>query len=562
MRVFAKILNATYKNVNTDIITIGDVPLKDTSVKGELLGYLGTNFEPVLTTDLGRATDLEERLGDDYYTSHLGQAIFAGLFFHSMKSTTTYIGATKEELCLAILKPHIKYPALVTDMLEEMKKHLFHLFEMGDRYYLLTHANPISMILSEKENLSQDTVKIEAFIESLMDKAIPKAHGVTIWPDDSKNIPDQSDITLIAMNPNYLVPKGLSSLPNAFASKIEDWIANRGTIPRENKNGLVIIFFDETEYLSLRDSVLELMAIENVIKQAKASSTLEKAQMDDLVLKKKNLESSIPKLILSSYTYVGRPTLSNIDGISKVTLTLYNIDNSKSIFIQRVKEEMKTRDWLLDKVGRKLIPSNLSDYISTQELWQRQFNVPGLELYSDKNVLLTAIQNIISTAKEGYENFGYGNLKKDQNLNDTLTPDEFTYFAKPGTQVPMKFLKVTDNSFFMSESFLNKIESNTKSTGPTTGGTGPTTGGTSLDTETKLKFQLDVPWDRINDLRKFVTLFNFLGQKDPNTKGIFTLEFKSESAFSKLVLKNLKKALDDLKVLWGENITIKFKESS
>ncbi len=578
LRVFAKILNAIYRNIKSDIITIGDVPLKDASVKGELLGYLGTNFEPVLTTDLGRATDLEESLGDDYLTFHLGQAIFTGFFFHSMKSTTTNIGATREELCLAILKPSIKYPALVIDMLEEMKNHLFHLFEMGDRYYLLTRANPVSMILAEKENLSQDTIKIEAFIEKLMDKAIPKAHGVIIWPDDSKNIPDQSSITLIAMNPDYLVPKGFSSLPNVFASKIEDWITNRGTIPRENKNGLVFIFFEETEYISLRDNVLELMAIENVIQQAKNSSILEKAQINDLMIKKKNLETSIPKLIISSYSYIGRPTLTNTDGISKVTLSLYTIDNSKSIFVQRVKEEMKTRDWLLGQIGRKIIPSNFSDYTTTQELWQRQFNVPGLELYNEKNVLLSAIRSVISTTKEGQDKYGYGNLKKDQNFNTNLEPDDFTFIAKPGTQVQMRDLKVSETSYLISESFLKTIESNVSPPEPPieeppideppieeTPIDGPPIDEPPIDeppglsdTETNIKLNLDVSWDRINDLRKFVTLCNFLGQKDPNTIGKFTLEFKSESAFSKLVLKNLKKALDDLKVLWGDDITIEF----
>ena len=133
-------------------------------------------------------------------------------------------------------------------------------------------------------------------------------------------------------------------------------------------------------------------------------------------------------------------------------------------------------------------------------------------------------------------------------------------------------MKVSETSYLISESFLKKIETNATPAEPPI--TEPPITEPPIteppiveppvitDTETKIKLQLRVPWDRINDLRKFVTLCNFLGQKDPNTKGIFTLEFKSESAFSKLVLKNLKKALDDLKVLWGDNITIKFNESS
>jgi len=239
---------------------------------------------------------------------------------------------------------------------------------------------------------------------------------------------------------------------------------------------------------------------------------------------------------------------------------------------------MKTRDWLLDQIGRKIMPSNFSDYITTHELWQRQFNVPGLELYDEKNVLLSAIQSIISTTKEGHEKFGFGNLKNDQNFTGNLKPDDFTFFAKPGTQVKMRDLKVSETSYLISESFLKIIENNASPTEPPISeppieeppvieppiDEPPTTEPPIeelpglVDKETNLKLNLDVSWDRINDLRKFVTLCNFLGQKDPNTRGKFTLEFKSESTFSKLVVKNLKKALEDLKVLWGDDITIEF----
>jgi hypothetical protein len=463
-----------------------------------------------------------------------------------------------------------------------MKNYLFHLFKTGENYAISTQVNHVVLVLAEKERISQNPGDIEDFIELYLDKAIPKAHKVICWPIDSKQIPDDARIIKIALSTQYILSKGMVDLPEKMSKELNEWLEKRGTVLREKKNGLIFIFLDQAEYNAVREQTVELMATQNVLKQDQINKNLEKHQKDILYNSKKKLELELPQSIVKAYSFLGRPNIINQESGAKIILTLYQIENTKTNFTQRVEHEMIKRDWLLESIGRKILPTNFQDCITTQELWDRQFSLPGLELLKDETVLKTSIQNIIKSTKSGLPKYGYGILLKGKLFEDSLKPDDFDLFAEPGEILSQKQIKISDLAYVISEEYITKIKANIpppepqppgpepQPSGPEPQPSGPQPQppgpepqppGPEPSDKYSIKMKISVPWDRVNDLRRgMVNIMNVLGKNNPSTVATFELHFLNKEKLSNMNKKNLKKALDELKEIWGENIEIEIKE--
>src|SRR2546430_6505909 len=175
--------------------------------RSEVLEQLDARqFDAVIESDIAgtgaRAAKIDQEGNQTYQRERVAEGVATAIFFYSFGGTATQPAATVPALGLAVLRPGLE-PAFIPDAIQLLRKPisgLFYLEPEGDRYRFTVTPN-LNMILAEREaSVNQDD------IEKLLLESIGKQFGskfrLSLFPNEPRDVPDQAQLTLVAMGPD------------------------------------------------------------------------------------------------------------------------------------------------------------------------------------------------------------------------------------------------------------------------------------------------------------------------------------------------------------------------
>jgi hypothetical protein len=241
------------KEYKIPYISLADFDLSNDEIRRELIKYVGSEFDSVLSADVtdsgSGSKKVDESLGKSFTGLKIGTRAATSIFMCSFSGGIER-GCHLGEIIRSATT--IDNPSsIVAEAVDQLKSNLFFLQSVDDKYLFLNNPNLNRIILTKIENIKEREV-IE-FENDLMKKLITGNNRlkVYLWPDICKDIPDIPDLKLVVFrDKNEQLMKGI--------------IETKGESPRIYRNTIFFLTPLETERSSFSEVIKRRIAYERI----------------------------------------------------------------------------------------------------------------------------------------------------------------------------------------------------------------------------------------------------------------------------------------------------------
>jgi len=284
LRFLAVVLRTLKERKVRDIlISATDIPIDDSEVKHAFFTEVGQRepFQAVLEADLigpnATVKRIDERLFKD--RGEPARKVATAILMYSFGGLPTAegevsaSGVSEEELMEVVISPYLDSTTSRAVLKELVAKCLYIHYD-GSRYAFKTIPNINKVLEDEVEVIKDEIVELE--IEKILEREL-SGKPALIWPNQSKNIPDEEPRFLIAF-----LPLSFAYQNDSEKEKIaKEFLTHYGDKPRNYKNGIALAIPDKTQISPLKQAIRYLLAIER-IKNKKKALNLKESQLEQL----------------------------------------------------------------------------------------------------------------------------------------------------------------------------------------------------------------------------------------------------------------------------------------
>ncbi|MFW9996237.1 MAG: DUF499 domain-containing protein [Candidatus Odinarchaeota archaeon] len=395
-----------------DYISLADINLVNSELRGELIKHIGTEFDSVISADLTGLKSCAKQVDSSYSTTG-----YQGLQLGSRSATTVFmcsfsggrdIGATLNEVKRSVAS--VNHPSsIVTEAMEKLKTTLWYIRETNGKYNFSSRPNLIRIKLTKMENIEgTETVEIH---KKELEAGVKKGKlKVFVWPKQSSDVPDTTDLKLVVLS-------------KEDKSLMRNIIELKGTVPRINKN---TIFFLTPKV----EVIQELIA---AIKGSKALELMEKdtsldlteSEKKEIKKMKKEEEVSITTKIVEAYRILDLPRkrteeeseqeenggYTGIVGFDKDDLGIPTLGSGMTLN-EEVFDRLKSGGVIISSMVPIVLKAKYlkgKDQVSTKLLLENSFKTLGEQRLLSKAVLENCIREGVKLGL-----FGLGELVDDK----------------------------------------------------------------------------------------------------------------------------------------------------
>jgi len=284
LRFLAVVLRTLKERKVRDIlISATDIPIDDSEVKHAFFTEVGQRepFQAVLEADLigpnATVKRIDERLFKD--RGEPARKVATAILMYSFGGLPTAegevsaSGVSEEELMEVVISPYLDSTTSRAVLKELVAKCLYIHYD-GSRYAFKTIPNINKVLEDEVEVIKDEIVELE--IEKILEREL-SGKPALIWPNQSKNIPDEEPRFLIAF-----LPLSFAYQNDSEKEKIaKEFLTQYGDKPRNYKNAIALAIPDKTQISPLKQAIRYLLAIER-IKNKKKALNLKESQLEQL----------------------------------------------------------------------------------------------------------------------------------------------------------------------------------------------------------------------------------------------------------------------------------------
>ena len=267
LRFLAVVLRTLKERKVRDIlISATDIPIDDSEVKHAFFTEVGQRepFQAVLEADLigpnATVKRIDERLFKD--RGEPARKVATAILMYSFGGLPTAegevsaSGVSEEELMEVVISPYLDSTTSRAVLKELVAKCLYIHYD-GSRYAFKTIPNINKVLEDEVEVIKDEIVELE--IEKILEREL-SGKPALIWPNQSKNIPDEEPRFLIAF-----LPLSFAYQNDSEKEKIaKEFLTHYGDKPRNYKNGIALAIPDKTQISPLKQAIRYLLAIERI----------------------------------------------------------------------------------------------------------------------------------------------------------------------------------------------------------------------------------------------------------------------------------------------------------
>ncbi len=383
------------KESDKSYISLSDIDLSDSGIRGELLKHIDQTFESVISsdiTDMNSGSKLvDDEIGSSYRGLRIGTRTSAAIFMYSFSAGPEKGGTSREIKRSASV---IGNPAsIIMDVLDKLDKKLFFLQKSDDRYYFDNLPNLNRLFLTKKENVRQDQVIEEE--KALLKKNIGgRSLKVSLWPQKNEDVPDAEALSLVI-------------LQSADMDLMLNILENKGNGPRVNKNMLVFLCPSDSQRIQLESAIKDKLAWE-AIKKEMPTLNLSDAQSKDVNQRFKHAASNCGDAFFKAYLKIYLPDRDGTGNrLSKKSMGEPTYGDTTPLD-ERVLEYLISQGYAVKKLAPKVLRDKYlkeKHSVGILQIYKSWLTTPGEMRPVSKAVIEESV-------REGVKNkiFGFGYL--------------------------------------------------------------------------------------------------------------------------------------------------------
>jgi len=394
------------KSSQNPFIKLADFELSNDKIKGELLRYIGPEYNSVIAADItsrdAGAKKVDKNLGDAHTSFCFGTKASTTIFMHSFSGGPER-GATINEIKLS--SADISVPSsIIAEAVSKLKENLF--FIQSDGKFLFTNQPNLNRVLLNKmESIGDEKLKAEE--KELLTNNLKKEYfEVFLGPANSKDIPDTKGLKLILQK-------------SQKEEKCKELLENYGERPRVYRNTLFFLCPMDSERINFESFLKRKLAWQLVEEDKNLSLTPEqKREVKDKI---KKAENEAKEHLRNLYRIVLLPSK---DIFTEIDLGIppYGADTTID---REIYERLKSEGQILEKLAPLSLKEKYlkdRDYVETKNILESFFKTPGeFRIVSDE-----VLRNCI---KEGVRQglFGLGDREEGKpicrHFKDVFSPE-------------------------------------------------------------------------------------------------------------------------------------------
>ncbi|MBX9829560.1 MAG: DUF499 domain-containing protein [Xanthobacteraceae bacterium] len=273
LRLMASVIHSLYENGDRNpLIMPANIPLDDGRVRDELTRYLSDQWKPIIEADVDGPSALPVRidgevpnLGKFSATRRVARAVFLG---SAPLAGSANKGIEDRRIRLGCVMPGEGVPVF-GDALRRLASQATYLYQDGTRYWYATQPTVTKLADDRAAQLKREPDKVAAEIEKRLRLDV-RTQGdfaaVHVIPQNSGDVPDQHEVRLVVLGPDFPYSKDAGNKASAAAAA---FLQSRGNAPRLFQNSLVFMAPDESRLQDLEEAVCRYLAWNGIIAEAK-----------------------------------------------------------------------------------------------------------------------------------------------------------------------------------------------------------------------------------------------------------------------------------------------------
>ncbi|MEM1008750.1 MAG: DUF499 domain-containing protein, partial [Myxococcota bacterium] len=309
LRLLAKVIHRLWEGQdNTLMILPSSIPMDDHSVKSEMTRYLEEIWEPIISQDVDGPNSMPLEL--DRHVPNLGRysacrrvarALYVGT---APGAKAQHRGLGEQRIRLACTQPG-ESPSTFGDALRRVSDRGRYIHQDANQYWLSTKPN-LNRNASERaaEKLREPEYlydEIERRLSEAMRRQKSPFHGIHLCPRTSSDIPDDENIRLVILGPQYFYQSRPIAETEPTLHFVNEIVEKRGEVPRINRNVLFFLAPERKERKPLLEKTAHYLAWQS-IQDDKEALNLDAYQEKQTRTKLKELENTIEMMIANTWT--------------------------------------------------------------------------------------------------------------------------------------------------------------------------------------------------------------------------------------------------------------------
>lgn len=400
-------------------------------------------WETVIGTDVAAQPGSElahaQQLDRQYKTGRLAEGLATTILLYSIGGGEAP-RATREGLRLACTRPGVP-ESLWDDILARFERNLFYYYWEDSLYQFRKEPNVLHLHRTHQTNLTPG--EVEAHLCSVIAKSAlgdkAPGHGFRVYfrPEGSGTIPDDEDLKLIVLDPQYTVNDGVPS--EATARACLDILDKRGDVLRQNRNVLVFCAADQEGIYQARQAAADYLCWSK-IQRGSEWGRIGGAQQAIVTERMENASAATVRGLVSAYSWALLPIAVREGSSSVVKLESVRTGHHGpgKLIVPMVWERLTGSSGAGPAILTELTPEALLDRyhedtwpraqlsVTTRELWERFCRQVALPPLRDQSALL-------DTLRVGQQKglFALGHLTSDDSPRDQRDSYTALYFKQP-----------------------------------------------------------------------------------------------------------------------------------
>jgi len=397
------VLHYIYKNkIDCKLVTTGDVPLNDPTIKDALTSQLGrSEYINVVNTDVTEKARKLDRNKNIKFAERIARTIYLCSLIEAAKIP----GVKPYEIKFAICKPG-EDPNIVDEILLEMEKEFWYLYKRNGSYYFWKEPGINKVIHDYKKEVTDDEIR-DKIISTL--KSLFRAGKVNVvW--EQNDLEDKEDLRIFV------------SYEPLTEEDIEKILNNTPTgKPRRYKNSIIFVCPDKDILEEAKNSAKEVCAIEKAQKDERIK--FDKSKVRELRERLETAKGDLVADCINAFLNIGYTVAETgtvrIEDISAADESFTRLKNLTNTVINYLKNkgqllELISPESILDKVIKQVNTLskqfNENGYVKVEDIYKAIRQDRRLPYILSGSAIIEAVKSGV-----GKELFGYADELEEVN---------------------------------------------------------------------------------------------------------------------------------------------------
>ncbi|MEW6637355.1 MAG: Swt1 family HEPN domain-containing protein [Actinomycetota bacterium] len=405
LRLMAAVIHALWENEDKNLLIMpSTIPMENEAVRFELTRYMDDPWDAVIAKDVDGPGSLPLRL--DRENTNLGRYSASRRVARTiyMGSAPTAGAATpgieEKNIMLGCVQPG-ETAATFGDALRRLTDGATYLYVDGRRYWYSTQPSVARLARDRAESYDEDEVHAEITHRLRAGSGARNRGdfaGVHVAPESTSEVPDEMEARLVILGPQR--PHAAKNPDSQALAAAKEILAQRGQSPRLYKNTLVFLAADARRLRDLEGRVRQFLAWSSIAEEVEALNLTPFAARQ-AATKRKEAETAVNTQIAEAWTWCLVP--EQPEPLGEVEWAEIRATGQDPLAI-RASKKLVAEELLLPVLGPARLKMELdrklwrdTDHIGIRQLWEYLCSYLYLPRLKDRDVLLRAIQEGVST---------------------------------------------------------------------------------------------------------------------------------------------------------------------